>query len=227
VLGLTLVTLGMAFALARQSARGRRRRLVCGALFAASFGASATGVVWLFGVAMPRALPIMIVAQRVWPVHVWASSILLVGVLTAACAFRLARTSNEGRDRADRKWRTRARYYHEQTGMILLLAVGVGAQAVGMVETPLSFLRYFLAELLVWRTTSLLRLALVLAAAGAVWRLVRGSRSAASECLPALAPGRFAAAWLALFLTAATLIPAICVFAFTLWFSPLWTARWL
>lgn len=232
VLGLALLTLAVASPLIRRWTRGVRRNRagdwVLAAVFAASLAVSGAGLVWLFTIAMPRAFPIMIVAQKPWPGHVWASSFLLVAVLTGACAFRLISAPGEATGGIDADWPSRRRYYHERIVVISFLAVAVGAQlVVAVLAASALFMGLAYAPLdLLARGECLLRLILLVAAAGAVWRLARQDPAALPPPPPALAPGRFAATWLVLFLTALTLLPAIGVFGFTLWFTPWCTGCW-
>ena len=72
----------------------------------------------------------------------------------------------------------------------------------------------------------MLKLALLLAAAGAAWARIRGKAGSQQSSLPELSLGHFVTIWLALLVALGTAIPALMLFGFGLWFSPWFRALW-
>lgn len=231
---LGLVNLGLTYGLATQWFRGRWRRLAWAGLLVVAMPISVGYLAWVFFVALPRAFPIMIVAQQFEGLHIWTSAVLVVLFMVSAAAYRLSRLPSEPCGRADHDWRrAEGRYYHERRAVIFLLIFGVGAQAVAMFSfwvhfsefgRPLPWLE--ILELFVCEGPFLLRFALLLLAGYALFMPARREPDRGPLGPPRLPAARFASVWLAMFVTAATGIPMLALFSFALWFSPWCAMPW-
>jgi hypothetical protein len=234
-LPLTLINFGLTYGLAIQWSRGLGQRLAWSALLVIALPISAWYTIWVFTVAMPRAFPIMIEAQRHVPLHAWVSALLLVLVLATATTYRLVGSAAQPSDGTYLSWRRAdGRYYHERRAAILLLAFGIAVKVVVVVwyvAREFSFIglglgwQSFATECLC--NGQLLLPLIVLSVAGyAVLRLGRGRLALRRDCPTPISPWRFGAVWLALFLTMAVGIPMIAIFSFAVWFSPWYVVPW-
>ena len=234
-LPLTLINLGLTYGLATQWSRGLGRRLAWSALLVIALPISACYSIWVCTVAMPRAFPIMIEAQKHVPLHVWVSALLLILVLTTATTYRLVGSAPQPSGGTDLTWRRAdGRYYHERRAVILLLAFGIVAKVVAVVwhvarEFSSLGLRLgwpALATECLCNGQLLLPLIVLSVAGYAVLRLGRGGLARRACCPTPLSASHFGAVWLALFLTAAVGIPMIAIFSFAIWFSPWYRMSW-
>ncbi len=209
---------------AQQWAKGRLRRWLWGAFLAVGIAASGGYALWAGTVGLWSVSPFLPEGWREIPWHVWPMAIMLVAVAASVGAYRLVRGPAV---MPELPWhRHPGQYYHERPlvlgsliAVLLLEIVAPPLEALGPVRGTLwlilSAWEYFLVT-----PNMYLRIAVILAAIGALWASCRRPKEASLPGPPELPLGPFAATWLALFLTVVFGATAIAALGFAIWIVP-------
>ncbi len=204
--------------LARQWAKGRLRRWLLGAFLAAGIAASAGYAVWAGTVGLWSVSPYLPEGWGRIPWHVWPVAILLAALAASAGAYRFVRGPSA---MPELPWRRHpGRYYHERPLVLGSLVAALGLEALWPVFRTPGLPLWELAHILLVNPAVSLRVAVILAAIGALWACLRRPKEASLPGPPELPLGPFAATWLGLFLTVVFAAPAIAGLGFAIWIVP-------
>ena len=215
--GLVLASVALTWMMACQWTRGVWHRLVWGALLTATLAILMYSSVWMYTRSI-RLLSYPLAENIIFtPVRFWIPALVLLFVFITAASYRLAQTPNPSSVGATLEWRRRA-YYHEHPAVLSLLAVTliVGAFPFRyLIPWTYGGVLTFFWELF-GNSRGGLQMAVLILAVQGVWFGCRRSSLTPPVGPPELAPGRFAAAWVALFLTTASGLPILAWVGFSL-----------
>lgn len=231
--GFVFASAALTSLMARQWTRGVRRRLFWTGLLAAALTVSTSSAMWVY----TRGIPLISVpfaeATNLEPLRFWIPTLVLLLVTVTAAGYRMVATPRQPSAGSTTNWRRhRFAYYHEHP---VLLGVLAATAILGTI--PFSSIiawqpgngSWILLKFIwgvLWYDGAL-RTAILILAVHRIWSISRRSSLTVSAGPSELPLGRFAATWVALFLTAACGIPTLAWFGFSLWFSVYLFCPWL